>query len=81
MKVLQINAVYGIGSTGTIVRDIQQCCSKNGIDCYVAYQKTSERVPNGYKIGFWLSYKIHAILCRIGGKQAYFSTISTLLRK
>lgn len=79
MRVLQINAVYGIGSTGTIVKDIQSMCLKNKIDCYVAYQKTNSAVPNGYKVGNWFSYKLHAILCRIAGKQAYFSRISTWL--
>lgn len=30
MKVLEVNAVYGHGSTGTIVRDIEQMCLDNG---------------------------------------------------
>lgn len=33
---LQINAVYGQGSTGTIVRDIEHLCEQNGMECYVA---------------------------------------------
>ena len=36
MKILQINAVYGQGSTGTIVRDIEHLCEQNGMECYVA---------------------------------------------
>lgn len=35
MKVLQVNATYGLGSTGTIVRDLKHHCQANGIECYV----------------------------------------------
>lgn len=78
MKVLQINCVYGYASTGVITRDIQQCSLNNGIDAYVAFQKGhgvgNERT---YEIGSTLDHKIHAILCRIAGKQAYFSHCAT----
>ena len=79
MKVLQINATYGLGSTGTIVRDLKECCEANGIECYVAYAKTSEKVERGYKIGNWFFNKLHALLARIAGKQAYFSVVPTLM--
>ena len=55
MKVLEINAVYGFGSTGTIVQDIQNYCEKEGIECYVAYAFARENVLRGYRIGGWLS--------------------------
>lgn len=32
MRVVQINAVYGHGSTGTIVRDIETLCEQSSID-------------------------------------------------
>lgn len=80
MKVLQINAVYGSGSTGTIVQDIQKCCDISGIECYVAYASSSlKSVPNGYRIGNFFSNKLHALLCRISGRQGYFSFLPTLL--
>ena len=79
MRVLQINAAYGHGSTGLIVRDIEELCSINGIDCYVASPddrvKTSKR---GYVIGGLVDRKLHALLCRISGKQGYFSHIPTI---
>lgn len=78
MKILQINATYGIGSTGTIVRDIQKSCYDSGLECYVAYSLAEGDVPNGYKIGNWLSNKIHALLSRLSGKQGYFSYLPTL---
>lgn len=78
MKVLQVNATYGLGSTGTIVRDLKECCEANKIECYVAYALTDEKVEREYKIGNWLSNKLHALLSRISGKQAYFSYLPTI---
>lgn len=78
MKVLQINAVYGHGSTGTIVRDIEQLCEQNGIECYVASPDPKvKEAKRGYVIGNILDYKLHALLCRINGMQGYFSHIPT----
>ena len=37
MKVLQINAVYGVGSTGIIVEDIHKLSLSKGIESFVAY--------------------------------------------
>lgn len=77
MKIVQINAVYGYGSTGVIVKDIQSACQKEGMDCVVAYSQSRGAVSNGYHIGNVLSNKWHAILSRISGKQGYFSCFST----
>ena len=81
MKVLQINATYANGSTGTIVQDIQQCCEEHGIECHVAYAMSrlpKERIKNGYKIGNVLSNKLHAAFSRLCGQQGYFSYLPTL---
>lgn len=78
MRVVQINAVYGHGSTGTIVRDIEQMCEREGVECYVASPDPKVREANrGYVIGNTLDHKLHALLCRINGRQAYFSHIPT----
>ncbi|MBQ8184087.1 MAG: glycosyltransferase [Clostridia bacterium] len=80
MKVMQINAVYGVGSTGVIVEDLHNLSLKNGIESYVSYSTTNkspDEIKNGYVIGGTLGKKIHAVLSRIGGKQAYFSTFAT----
>ncbi len=81
MKLLQINAVYGYGSTGVIVKTIHELALSKGIQSYVAYSKTctpEKDIINGYKIGNYFGNKLHALLYRIGGKQAYFSRFSTL---
>lgn len=78
MKVLQINAVYGQGSTGTIVHDIENLCEKSGIECYVASPDPKvQEAKRGYVIGNILDHKLHAFLSRIHGKQAYYSHIPT----
>lgn len=78
MKVLQINAVYGHSSTGTIVKLIQDFGKQNGIDSYVAYSfNGGQPIPNTYQIGSVIDHKLHALLSRIEGKQAYFSKGAT----
>lgn len=80
MRILLVNGVYGYASTGTIVRDIQVLCEQHGIECYVAFSETNlsaDKLHNAYKIGTTLEKKLHALLCRINGKQAYFSHFAT----
>ena len=77
MKVLQINAVYGFGSTGVIVKDIEDCVIQNGDDSFVAYAMSNMYPINGYKIGNNFDRKLHAIYSRVFGKQAYASKKAT----
>lgn len=77
MRVIQINACYGYGSTGIIVRDLQNICISNGIECLVAFSQSQGEVSHGYKMGNIISNKLHAFLSRICGMQGYFSILST----
>ena len=84
MKVLQINAVYGYSSTGTIMKQIQDLALQSGIDARVAFSAGhGESSPSGtekgaaIEIGDWTDHKLHALLSRIEGKQAYFSKGAT----
>ncbi|MBQ7035731.1 MAG: glycosyltransferase [Clostridia bacterium] len=80
MKILQINAVYGIGSTGMIIKDLHELALEHGHESYVAYSVSNvpaDKIKNGYKVGRVFGKKLHALLYRIGGKQAYFSRFST----
>ena len=47
MKVLQINATCGIGSTGIITMEIAHECIQNHIQAYVAYPRGFGRVDYG----------------------------------
>lgn len=78
-KILQINAVYGKGSTGNIVKQIHENCLRRGIDSYVAFPKGQGVSDNHtFEIGSFFDHKLHALLSRIAGKQAYYSQIPTL---
>lgn len=79
---LQINAVYGRGSTGEIVKDISNTAVEQGWDSYVA---CSEKIFNDKKknniiyIGNSLDHKIHSFCSRLFGLHGYFSLVSTFL--
>lgn len=77
MKVLQINATYGYGSTGLIVKDIGDALAQNGDEAYFAYQSCTKSPDGGYRVGSTADRKLHALLCRLTGKQAYFSRRAT----
>lgn len=77
MKVLQINAVYGYRSTGLIARDINDLLAKEGAEVFAAYQTCTEPPANGYRLGNLWDWKLHALLSRISGKQAWFSKGAT----
>lgn len=76
MKVLQINAVSGISSTGRTSTEMADYLNQNGHEGFIAY---SAGVPydKGFKIGNNLDVKIHALLSRLLGTQAYFSFYAT----
>lgn len=78
MRISQINAVYGIGSTGNIVKDLQHICKENGIDCEVICTSFNEFDPDVFLIGNQVSNKLHSLLSRIGGMQGYYSIFPTL---
>lgn len=77
MKVLQINATYGIGSTGLIMKDIGTVLASSGHEAYFAYQSAAEDVKNGFVVGNMLDHKAHALFCRLFGKQGYYSSGAT----
>lgn len=76
MVLLQINATYGLGSTGRIVKDIDEIARNSRMTSYVACS-VGPTNKNIYHIGNLLDHKLHAFLCRLHGRQAYFSRIPT----
>ena len=72
MRISQINVNYGFGSTGIIVRDLQELCLRNNIDCEVVYSVAVGLIKDAYQIGNPISNKLHALLSRISGKQDIF---------
>lgn len=77
MRVLQINATYGYSSTGLIVKDIGDMLVENGEETFFAYQSCNSTPNNGYCVGNKLDWKLHALFCRLFGKQGYYSKRAT----
>ena len=77
MKVLQINALYEKLSTGRTMKEMHEFMQEHGIESYVASPVLDRHLKNSYKIGNNLDMKMHALLSRITGEQAYFSYFST----
>lgn len=77
MRVLQINANYGFGSTGVIMKDIGDMLISSDDEAYFAYQRCNSIPNNGYIIGNEVDWKVHALLSRALGGQGYYSTAAT----
>ena len=78
MKVLQINAVNMVASTGQNVAELSDFLIKCGHTSVVAYSNgPSLRPQNEYRIGSKFDTKLHGLLSRITGKQGYFSKSAT----
>ncbi len=78
MKVLQINAIYGISSTGRTVTEMENILTKKGHIAVSAYSKGVSVDKNSeFIIGNLTDAKVHALLSRINGKQGSWSFSST----
>jgi len=78
MKVLQINSVCGIGSTGRIATDIHKILVEQGHDSYIAYGRGNARSCNNtIRIGNTYDNYAHVALTRIHDKHGYGSRQAT----
>ena len=80
MRVLLINSVCGIKSTGRICTDIAEELEKAGHECKIAYGR--DYVPEKYqkyavRIGSDLDVKLHAGLSRIFDSAGFHSYRAT----
>lgn len=74
MKILQINCVYGRGSTGKIVKDIHEQLLVEGYEsivCYGRQRSVTDSIPNVYKFCTELEGDIWHVLNRYWGTLAY----------
>lgn len=81
MKIVQINATYGIGSTGCIVKDIHERLTDQQNESYVfwAAKCIPEAVKDNHisRVGNGLDHKIHAVQWRILHNQGWNSRFAT----
>ena len=80
MKILMINSVCGIRSTGRICTDLADMLSARGHECKIAYGR--ESVPSEYekyavRIGSEKDVKIHGLFARIFDSSGFHSKRST----
>lgn len=78
MRILQVNACYPNGSTGTLARDIHRSLLAAGHEPFIAspvFRTAGE--PGFYTIGTPLTQKLHTLEERITGYQAHGSRIAT----
>ena len=73
MKVVQINAVYYVGSTGRSTMEAHEYLTENGIGSYVFVGANGKYPKNVFQIGNTFERKIHGILSRLFGLQGYYS--------
>lgn len=77
MKVLQINSVYPIKSTGRIVKEIETVQVKNGIKPFVATSECTVNNPNVHIMGSKLYIKANILMTRLFGKHGFYNRLST----
>ena len=71
MKVVQINAVCGKGSTGKIAVAISELLTKNGIENYIMYSLGTSDYPLAIKYASKFDIKINALKSRIFGNLGF----------
>jgi glycosyltransferase involved in cell wall biosynthesis len=77
MRVVQVNAVNGVGSTGRSVAELAAGLERRGITSPVAYS-SGMPAEGGYVIGSRFEKRVHALASRVTGRQAYFSRRGTI---
>lgn len=81
MKVLMINSVCGIGSTGRICTDLAQEFEKSGHEVKIAYGR-EEKVPDAFRkyavrIGSAMDVKLHGLRTRLLDEHGFGSKAAT----
>jgi len=78
MRVLQINSVCGIGSTGRIATDIHKLLIEQGHESYIAYGRgEAVNCDNAIKIGSDLDIYKHFMLTRVLDRHGFGSKKAT----
>ena len=74
MKVLFVNSVCGIRSTGRIVAELADCCMAQGHEVKIAYgreEAPETYAPISYRIGTDMGVKLHALKARLLDNEGF----------
>ena len=77
MKILQINSVYNISSTGRTTYELDEFLTARGHESYVANGENKVAGKDVFYMGTYWDHKLHALLSRLSGLVGYFSTVHT----
>lgn len=79
MRILQINSVCGVGSTGRITTDLYKVLEEQGHECLIAYGRgTAPEGINSYKIGTNIDNYLHVARTRLLDQHGYGSKKATV---
>ncbi len=77
MKIAQINATCGVGSTGKICLDMSKLLTEKEIENYILYSQSSSAYPLGIKYMTEKEVKFQALKSRIFGNFGFNSRAAT----
>lgn len=77
MRILLINAVYKIKSTGRTYYELSEYARQKGHECVTVYGNSVNNYQNTYYMGSNFDHKVHALRARLTGKVGCFSTFQT----
>lgn len=77
MKIAQINATCGVGSTGKICVDMSKLLTEKGIENYILYSQGSSDYPLGIKYMSEKEVKFQALKSRVFGNFGFNSRCAT----
>lgn len=77
MKVLQVNSIYPIKSTGRIAKGIADVQRENGIEPYIACGEAHTSGDNIFVIGSRLYNKLSILMTRLFGKHGFYNYFAT----
>ena len=77
MKIVQINATCGVGSTGKICVGISQLLEERGLESYILYSSKSNGYEGGVRCSSDKYLKIQSLKSRILGNYGFNSKVAT----
>lgn len=78
MKIVQINSVCGIGSTGKLTVQISDYLNEKKTENYIAYGLGTSKRVNSFKFGNTVDAHLHSFISRKFCMQGYASHLNTI---